>query len=287
MSMQIVLAAPIAAAVATGGSGKSTATASEPGILHLSNAVLTGAMDSALANGALDFSEIIEITQITVNGSSLLVRSRNTPSTPNLFSPHRKGNLCALPEIRVASADTVVVEYTYVYAGGQIDCFFGIPFTPDRFANRQNPVMGPNEVWAGCPATAVADDTETTLTETLSDAGYIDLSRIAFKHDLDPTSNIDAGQGAQAAWVSSVTSLQVASRYEIIVSGSGTAAAPMGMFSLQRARNLVNLGVHKVDAGDTVVAKVKMDAGAAGDASFGFPLFTGDLGSLGACTPCR
>jgi hypothetical protein len=287
MSVQLVLAAPIVAATATTATGRATCTANEPGVLHLADAVLTGAMDSALANAALDFSEIIEITAIRVNGSTLLVRGRNTPSTPNIFSPHRKGNLVAFPDIRVASADTIVIEFTYVYAGGQIDSFFGIPFTPDRFANTRNPAMGPNEVWVGCPATAVADDTAVTLTATMSDSGLIDLSRIAFKHELDPTANVNSSEGAQAAWVSSILSLQVASRYEIIVSGSGTAAAPMGMFSLQRARNLVNLGVHRVDSGDTVVAQVRMDAGAAGDASFGFPMFTGKLGALGACTPCK
>jgi len=286
MSVQLVLAAPIVAATATTATGRATATANEPGVLHLADSVLSGAMDSALANAALDFSEIIEITAIRVNGSTLLVRGRNTPSSPNIFTPHRKGNLVALPDIRVASADTIVVEFTYIYAGGQIDSFLGIPFTPDRFAKTRNPVMGPNEVWVGCPATAVADDTAVTLTATCSDSGLIDLRRIAFKHELDPTANVNGGQGAQAAWVSSVLSLQVASRYEMIVSGSGTAAAPMGMFSLQRARNLVNLGVHRVDSGDTVVAQVRMDAGAAGDASFGFPMFTGKLGALGACSPC-
>jgi hypothetical protein len=287
MSMQIVLAAPIVAATATTGTGRATCTANEPGVLHLSDSVLTGAMDSALANAALDFSEIIEIVSIKVNGSTLLVRGRSSPSTPNIFTPHRKGNLVALPDIRVASADTVELAFTYVYAGGQIDSFFGIPFTPDRFAQTRNPIMGANEVWVGSPATAVADDTDVTITATLSDSGLVDLSRIAFKHELDPTSNVNGSEGAQAAWVSSILSLQVASRYEIIVSGSGTAAAPMGMFSLQRARNLVNLGVHRVDAGDTVVAHVRMDAGAAGDASFGFPMFTGKLGALGACSPCR
>ena len=61
----------------------------------------------------------------------------------------------------------------------------------------------------------------------------------------------------------------------------------MGFFNAQRARNLVDLGRHRVSSGETIVVTVRAKTGAAGDAAIGFPLYTGDLGSFGGTNLCK
>lgn len=289
MSQQIVLASPISAGVASGGNGQLIATANEGGVLHLSQSILTSHQQTNVAASGFDLSELIEITAIQINGSTFLERGRGALRGSNFLSPHRKGNLAALPDITVASGDTITLNYTYVYAGNTADSFFGIPFTPARFAQTVQPAMGLNEVWTASPAVAVAGAANTPVVLTCSDDGILDMSRIAFQYSLTPTANLDGHDGVHAAWNASITGLNVAGRYNMIVSGAGVAAAPMGMFALGRSTNWVDLGKHKVSAGDLVTANVQINAsgGVNGQVSFGVPQFTGQgMGNLGACSPC-
>ena len=149
--------------------------------------------------------------------------------------------------------------------------------------------MGGNEVWTVSPTTVVVGAAITPLVATCSDDGVIDMSRIAFKYSMVPTANVDPTGAANAQWSASLTALNGAGRYNMIVSGAGVAAAPMGMFAIDRATNYVNLGRHRVTAGDLITATVQINGGGGinGSASFGFPQFTGQgMGNFGACSPC-
>lgn len=283
---QLLMAAPVTDAVDTGTAFSWTVTASESGVLVLSDSILAAHMDTptnVFTN--FDLSSALELTGLAVNGSTLLIRGRSTPSAPNPFQAKRKGNLVNFPAIRVKAADTIQLRGTYTYTTGAGQGYFGIPFSPDRFRNAQQPTMGLNETWVGSPTTAVADDTAVAVTATLNDDGIIDLSRLCVAWNVDATATV--GQDAiDGAWNGGITSINIAGRYDAIV-GQNTPEAPMGFFNAQRERNLVDLGRHRVSSGETIVVTVKAKTGADGDATIGFPLYSGDLGSFGGTNLCK
>ena len=283
---QLLMAAPVTDAVDTGAGFAWTVTASESGVLNLSDSILAAHMDAptnVFTN--FDLSSALELTSLAVNGSTLLVRGRNTPSAPNPFQAKRYGNLVNFPAIRVKAADTITLRGTYTYLTGVGQGYFGIPFSPDRFRNVQQPSMGLNETWVGSPTVAVGDNTGVAVTATMNDDGIVDLSRLCVAWNVDATASI--GQDAiDGAWNGGITSINIAGRYDAIV-GQNTPEAPMGFFNAQRARNLVDLGRHRVSSGETIVVTVRAKTGAAGDAAIGFPLYTGDLGSFGGTNLCK
>ena len=284
MHYQTLASAPLTA-IATATAFRSTITMNEAGVLHLADGMLTGTNSGPAATVPVDLSNSIEITALEVNGSIILLKGRNTPSVGSIFSPHRAGNLVALPTIRVESGDTIAISGAFIVAGMAAgDGIWSVPFSPRRFDNKPQPSFSRGaEAIVGSPATAVANNTATALTVTIENHGFIDLNRAWIRYGLVPTANVDVVEGQNAVMYAGLTALTVRNDYPMVV-GQGVALASAAFLNPDRSRNFVHLGVHEVSPGDTVVATITADTSAAGDASFGFPQWLSD-GSLsqGAC----
>ena len=266
-----LLSAPLQSTADDAAAYSLSITANESGIVHLKDAILVTHGDAALANGALDLSSCVEITDLKLNGATLLLRGRNTPAGPNFLISRRGGNFCNLPSVRVKSGDVIQITCVYIYNGATGDAIFGAPFQPDGYRLPMAPAMGGKpEVWMASPTAAVADDGVGTLTLTFDNAGWVDLDFAILQVKIDPTLNVEASQAVWAGELADVTSFQVRTDAELVV-GQNTPAGPGAFFSARRARNFLQLGRHHVASGDQIVMKAHLKCGGAMDMSWGAP----------------
>jgi len=261
---EVMMAAALQDTFASGTAADVTLTASEPGILRLCDAVLAvTAADVDLGGTDLvvaDLTAACRVEAITINGSSLLVRGRNTPSGPAVaFAVQRQSNFFGLPDLKLETGDTVVVSVNLTRTNmGTAPIAFAAPFVPDRFRGLVDDfsIFGRGEFISSAPVAAIdgAGD-EATITVTFDSPGFIDLGRGV----LHGAATLGTTVAADAYDAYSHDNLPILikqmilrSDYNMIV-GQGTHVTSPNVLNAFRRRNFVNFGVHEVTAGDQLV----------------------------------
>jgi hypothetical protein len=260
---EILMGGPVQGTHASGTAATVTITASEPGVLRLSDAMLTvTAADVDLGGTDLirgDLTPICRIQALTINGSTLLVRGRNTPSGPAaILGVGRQSNFVGLPDLRVETGDTVALTILMTRTNmGTAPICFAAPFLPDRFRALIDDysIFGRGEFLVSSPVAALdgAGD-NATLTVTFDSPGFIDLSRGVLHGSATLGVNVAAdGYDTQTHDDLPILVLQAILRsdYNIVV-GQGTPSCP-NVWNVHRRRNFAALGVHEVSAGDQLV----------------------------------
>jgi len=260
---EILMGAPVQGTFASGTAAVATITASEPGILRLSDACLTvTAADVDLGGTDLvagNITNACRIEALTINGSTLLVRGRNTPSGPAaILGIDRQTNFIGLPDLRVETGDTVALTVNMTRTDmGTAPISFGAPFLPDRFRALIDDysIFGRGEFIVSSPVAALdgAGD-NATITVTFDSPGFIDLSRGVLHGSATLGTNVAAdAYDSKTHDDLPILVLQsiLRSDYNMIV-GQGTPAVP-NVWTVNRRRNFAALGVHEVSAGDQLV----------------------------------
>lgn len=264
MRLQTIQAAPVNDGLSSGTEFDITITFEEDGVAHIADAFLSATADDVAGGGTdvivADASSIIQARKLTLNGGTEYFRSRGTIAGINPLAP-RDLNIVALPPIPVGSGDKL--KFTGIYTRTAIDLVaaFGVPFTPKspRRGSADRSMFGKGEVWVPSPETALtADGTNATITTTFDDHGYIDLSRLVVGATADGVANVAAdGFAAQSHDDVPLNILDIHLRSEgNLVNGQGTPSSP-NFFARGRKRNRVDLGVHPVAPGDTLVVIVE------------------------------
>ncbi len=253
---EVVLAGAIQTTAGTGAAFTTTVTVNEPGLLDMARGVLCVAGDTQLAESPRDFTPWCRIQAITLNGSVLFLRGRNTPGAPGaVLWSYRQTDIVRLPKIRVTTGDVVTITALYRATGGVADAFCAFPLAADRLRDmRAPPVQFQNgEVLSGSAEATPADATATTVTMTFDTSGWIDASRIVFNCTQDIAATV---RPITATALYGIRSLQLRTS-DVFIVGSGTdIQMPMAAFSGDRQFNYFNLGWHSVTAGDTMTASV-------------------------------
>lgn len=302
--IQTIAASPIQGTFAPSATvtASATLTFSEPGTARLADLIVQATVDDVTTTTAsiedADLSPALRIQAITLNGSTLFLRGRNTASPGNCFLSGRAANFINLPDVKVNSGDTLVVTAIYNRTDIAANLSIMVPFNPERFAGmRDAGVMGQPgqwEIYAGSPITAITADgaADAAVTVTFDTPGLIDLSRVVISAVAESGSAAAGGDYTPASANNvplQVQQLILRSDYNI-VTGQGTPSAP-SPFQLTRQKNFLNLGIHRVVPGDTLVAQVRSYCLAAlnGSVYMGVPQLP-DAGfgfNTNQCIPCR
>jgi len=278
MPREVLVASPIQGTLDSGTAANCTITFNEPGVIDLDRLVVQiendiGSQATAVSLAALELTEIARITALTLNGTELLIKGRNTASPPAaIFDRRRSGNFVNFGKIRVASNDTLLVTAIYIQTAITGRFSVGVPMVPDRFVGQPEypmPRMG-GERYAGSPEATITDvdGTGNDITLTFDCDGWIDLGRLVVKASSLVTQAIasaTANTGTHSSALDPVQAnnlpiflrqLVLRSDYNMIV-GAGTVIAP-NFCDHKRQQRLVDFGVHRVSAGDALVCTVAL-----------------------------
>jgi len=255
---ELIGGSPLVAALDTDAPEVGTFTASEPGTLDLRRTVIYAGMNTKAIYPTLDVAPYIEINGISVFGSIELVRGRNTPSAAgSIFHPLRAGGVVYdLGQWRMNSGDTVA--FTVETQGTNIiaDFCWAAPFIP---ANpRKTPsvpariLSGPSLPWAAPINSDIAAAGDVALTWTADEDGVADLSSIVLRSQSDEAAESEGGSWEDGLPALSIDGIQLPSRNQLVV-GQNTPQCPGLAFSGLRTFTWFDLGLVKVNAGDTIV----------------------------------
>ena len=304
MQLETIVASPQQATLDSGATGgTATITFNEAGEVDLARLQVQAVRDAPTATGignvCIDITPICRVSAITLNGAELFVRGRNTANPPaGVFHPLRARNFVQLPKIRVGSGDTLAVTLFCIQTALVGRFAISAPFAPDRFRSHVDAgiMRTAKELWAGSPEAILTntDGTIQALTCTFDTAGLIDLSRTVLKVSALLTADsttVDMYDAEQLDNIPVFVSQYILRSDYNIVTGAGTPTAAHS-FMWNRSHNFFNLGIHKVQPGDTLVLTVGLYGGALlgnASASFGVPLlpFEGFGGQSGNCVPCN
>lgn len=253
---EVVLAGALQATAGTAAAFTVTVTVNEPGILDMARGVLCVAGDTQLAESPRDFTPWCRIQAITLNGSVLFLRGRNTPGAPGtVLWAYRQNDIVRLPRVRVTTGDVILITALYRATGGVADAFAAFPLAVDRLRGKPTPAVqfANGEVLTGSAEATPADATATTVTMTFDTSGWIDASRICFNATQDIGATV---RPITATALYGIRSLQLRTSDVFLVGGGTDIQMPMAAFAGNRQFNYFNLGWHSVTAGDTMTASV-------------------------------
>ena len=261
---QLIMCSPTGT-LAAGGSTTLTTTISEPGVYHTSRLVASvAAGDTALGTPDTYLADDLNISSLSLNGSSEFVRGRNSPVAPlGAFSAYRGLNNLPLPDFQVDSGDTVAITIGNEAANtGTLDISMACAFSPSRIRGGQaEPLVGPwSPVGGGNYCTYVgsailqlaAGDSDKTITMTFDSDGIVSLQSLQARAVCDLT-----GTPALTDWWDGLSFLEIGSVVlpggDNIVVGQNTSVVNGAFFASGR-RNFTwaNLGAVKVTGGSTI-----------------------------------
>jgi len=288
---EVVLAGALQGTFNTATASTVTVTVNEPGILDMARGVLCIAGDTQLAESPRDFTNWARIQAITLNGSVLFLRGRNTPGAPGaVLWGYRQADIVRLPRVRVTTGDVVTVTALYRATGGVANGMVMFPLAADRLRDIRPPAVPfqNGEVLSGSAEATPADATATSVTMTFDTSGWIDASRIVFNATQDIGATV---RPIAITALYGIRALQLRTSDVFIVGGGSDIQMPMAAFAGSRHSNYVNLGWHSVTAGDTMTASVYGKLGIASlSCNFSVPLvpLQGPAVPAGGkgCKPC-
>lgn len=258
------MAAALQDTFASGTAAEVTLTASEPGVIRLSDSVISvTAADVDLGGTDLvvaDLTAACRIEGITLNGSSLFVRGRGTPSGPAIaLGVQRQANFFGLPDLRLETGDTVVVKVNVTRTNmGAAPIAYAAPFVPDRFRGIVDDysIFGRGEFISSAPVASIdgAGD-DATITVTFDSPGFIDLGRGVLQGAATLGTTVAADAYAPYSHDNLpilIKQMILRSDYNMIVGQGHTPVSP-NVLNAYRRRNFCAFGIHEVTAGDQLV----------------------------------
>jgi hypothetical protein len=282
MAVSLIAASPVAAALDTDADEVVTITISENGVLDLGRLQFWAAENSDIVGySSHDLSECAQVTSILINGSTELIRGRNTAAPPaSVFSPYRAQRFLDLGEWAFSTGDTVA--FTIQVQGTNItgDCTFAAPFMP---RNIREGYVGPMPTskmqYTGSPVSEIAASATANLTATFDADGVVDLDGICFRAMDDQAATGEYGPESLSSLL--VTQITTPGNQQLIV-GQAPGGISGATFRATRNGNWVHLGKLWVSAGSTLVCGVDNNSVDVKNASFGLPYWPAD-GKGGVC----
>ena len=265
---EVLVSSPLQATADSGTGFVCTITFNEPGVVDLDRMIVQVAAaagaTAGISQSAHELTRISRVTSMLLNGSEQFVKGRNTPSAPAIvFHRRRADNFVRFGRIRVSSNDTLAVTIIFIQTAVTSNASIAVPLVPDRFAGQTeyNFPRGP-ERYVGSPEVVGGDidGTALALTITFDTDGWIDLGRLVVRasaltaYDNTTADGWDASEGNNLPIF--IRSAILRSDYQMIV-GAGTPIAP-NVFDAERRMRLVDLGAHRVTAGDALVVNVAL-----------------------------
>lgn len=286
---ELILAAPLQAVANDGAAFTLTITANEKGLADLSRLRIAASSDAALLNGAMDFTPLLFVQAVTLNGSTLFSRGRGGTGIPgDAHSALAPAPFAGLPVVPLQSGDTLTITCIYGYAGGVGHATAMVPFFPSRFAGQADiAIPSANEVWQSAPAGGIIDNTATAVTVVVDTPGIIDLRRAVVSLNLPPTANVAPYDATHAVNIGGIVQAIVRNDYNMVVGQGAGLEAPSAILSGLRQRNWVDLGRHRVTPGDPVVFTLRIQTGVNGQVGVAFPLYPTEGGGRGGVSIAR
>ena len=275
---QIIMASPTGT-LAAGGTATLTTTMSEPGIYHLSKMVVgVCAGDTALGTENPHLTESLAISSISINGAQELVRGRNDVVAPlGAFSAYRQLNNNYLPNIPVASGDTVAITIANEALNtGTLDCSFAAAFTP-RNARDRVAAPPPSASTLDTPCTyvgSVVDDlagpsTGGSCVLTFDEAGIFDLTSLQARGVCDLTATAALTDWWDGLPFVEIGQILLPNGNDIVVGQNSAVLSGPYLASGSRGFSWANLGAIFVNGGDTITFNAIANTGV-DDVTFSF-----------------
>jgi hypothetical protein len=282
MAVEILCASDLAAALDTDADEVATITISENGVLDLGRLQFFAAENSDIVGySSHDLSECCEVSSILINGSTELIRARNTPAPPaSVFSPNRAQRFLDLGQWAFSTGDTVA--FTVQVQGSNVtgDCAFAAPFMP---RNVREGYIGPMPTskmqYAGSPTSQLAASATGDVVCTFDSDGVVDLNGLVVRACDDQAATGE--YGPESLDTTLITQITTPGSQQLIV-GQSPGGCPAATFRATRNGNWVNLGKLWVSAGSTLTLGIESTSVDVKNVSFGLPFWPAD-GQKGIC----
>jgi hypothetical protein len=282
MAVELIAASPVAAALDTDADEVVTITISENGVLDLGRLQFWACENSDIVGySSHDLSECAEVSSILINGSTEIIRARNTPAPPaSVFSPLRAQRFLDLGQWAFSTGDTVAFTVQVQGANVTGDCTFAAPFLP---RNVREGYIGPMPTskmqFAGSPTSQLAASAAGDLTCTFDADGVVDLDMLVIRAMDDQAATGEYGPESLDSLL--VTQITTPGSQQLIV-GQAPGGCSGLTFRASRTGNWVSMGKLWVSAGSTLVVGIDNNSVDIKNASFGLPFWPAD-GQKGIC----
>ena len=281
MPVELIAASPVGTP-GTAGGATLTVTMSENGVAHLGRAQLYAAETTDLVGySSHDLSEAMQVRSILINGSTELIRGRNTPEPPaSVFSPKRAHRFLDLGDWAFSTGDTVAFQLSVIGTNVTSESTIAFPYSPRNIREGYiGPMPHSKMSYAGSPTTAVAASGTADLTITFDADGVIDLDMLSVYCINDQAATGEYGPEALGSLL--ITQITLPSNQQLVI-GQAPGGVAGSSFRASRNGNWFSLGKLFVSAGSTLVVGVDSASVDAGDASCGVPFWPSD-GKGGTC----
>jgi hypothetical protein len=282
MAVELIAASPVAAALDTDADEVVTITISENGVLDLGRLQLWAAENSDIVGySSHDLSECAQVSSILINGSTELVRGRNTAAPPaSVFSPYRAQRFLDLGQWAFSTGDTVA--FTLQVQGTNVtgDCTFAAPFSPRNVREGYiGPMPASKMAYAGSPVSEIAASATANLTCTFDEDGVVDLDSLVIRAMDDQAATGEYGPESLSSLL--VTQITTPGNQQLIV-GQAPGGISGATFRATRNGNWLSMGRLAVSAGSTLILGVDNNSVDVKNTSFGVAYWPGD-GKGGFC----
>tara|TARA_R110002126_G_scaffold5908_2_gene31288 strand:+ start:819 stop:1703 length:885 start_codon:yes stop_codon:yes gene_type:complete len=294
MHREVWYGSPVAAGLDNNSETVNTITFNERTVADVSRLVGYASADNiatSLGYSGYSFIDSVQVTDLTLYGSDLLIVGRNSPTASLPLAADRfvgavgdhRFNLSRFGRLPFASSDTIALTMGLSAAAVNVEGSSGIavPGTSNLMSDAFAPKRPPQYLGEGGGAT-IATGAAADLVLTADRAGWVPLSDLTIAqlqtaaltgHFGAPLSNDDLGSLY-------ITQIELPGS-DLLVRGSGTGTVPAAAYRANRQGNAINHGGLWMDAGSAITISVVNIGPVACTVQAGIPFFAAE--SKGAC----
>lgn len=290
---EVFYGSPIAAGLDSGAEATATVTFNERTVADLSRLCAFASVD-ALVGGVSGYAgqnlvNALEVSDLTIYGSDLLIVGRNHPTTGLPLAADRfvgsvrdhRFNLSRFGRLPFASSDTIALTASVTPAGIEGSFGIAVPGTSNLMADQFRPSRPPQYL-GNADVTTLAAGVAGTLTITADRAGWVPLSDLTISalqlaSATGVVGNPDISDALGSVYI---TQIELPGS-DLLVRGTGAAIVPAAAFAANRAGSIIDFGGCWLDAGSSIQVSIVNKGIEAVTVYCGLPFFANE--SKGAC----
>ncbi len=267
MNREVWYGSPVAAGLDTDGTSTATITFNERTVADLSRLVGYASADAiatTLAYAGFDFIKNVDVTDLEIYGSDLLIVGRNTPTASLPLAGDRfvgcvkshNFNLARFGRLPFASSDTIAATLGIQGTNIQGSCGIAVPGTSNLVSQDFSPTRPPQYLGEGGGA-QVAAGAAADLVLTADRAGWVPLSSLSLSALQDGVAGTVLGAPSPATALGEmyITQIELPGSDQL-VRGTGTGTVPAACYSANRQGNAIEHGGLYMDAGAAITVSI-------------------------------
>lgn len=288
MNREVFYGSPVATGLDTDGTATCEIVFNERANADLSRLIgfaSADAIDVTLGYSGFDFIENVDVTDLEVYGSDLLIVGRNTPTASLPLAADRfvgcvkshSFNLARLGRLPFASSDTISLTMGIQGTNIQGSCGIAVPGTSNLVSEDYSPTRPPQILGEGGGG-QIAAGASADLVLTADRAGWVPLSSLTISalQDAVATGVIGSPAPASALGELHITQIELPGSDQL-VRGTGVATVPAAAFAANRQGNCIELGGLHMSAGSAITISVTVHGPNALNVRAAVPFFATDV----------